>query len=85
MIQAVEAEICEDGRVQLCEPLMLQGRHRAVVMVLEPLDKKTVQTGHVQHVLALLDSPEFSGPPARRSEEMEAIIRDNRHAWGVST
>ncbi len=38
MMRSYEAEVGEDGKVRLCEPLMaLQGRQRAVLTVLGPV------------------------------------------------
>ena len=80
MIHAVEAEIGQDGQIHLQEPLTLHRGHRAVVMVLEPLDKTTSQKSNAQQVLELLNSPEFCGPPGN-PEEMEKTIQENRNAW----
>ncbi|MEO5332936.1 MAG: hypothetical protein H7839_13005 [Magnetococcus sp. YQC-5] len=38
MIRSYEAEVSEDGQVRLLDPLVLRGRHRAVLTLLEPLE-----------------------------------------------
>jgi hypothetical protein len=39
MLQTIEAQIDGDGHVQLNEPVHLSEPHRAIVTILEPLDK----------------------------------------------
>lgn len=70
MLHSYEAEVGEDGKVQLREPLELRGRHRAVVTVLEPLgtDETTVHQsdGHQdwrRFAGIMKDSPHFQGDP----------------------
>ncbi|NGZ27879.1 MAG: hypothetical protein G8345_13445 [Magnetococcales bacterium] len=81
MLKAVEAEVGENGQVRLREPLILQGWHRAVLTILEPL--QTVETGaHTagapgswhRHVGVMKDSPHFKGDPA-------AIQKAMRDEW----
>ncbi|MBF0438204.1 MAG: hypothetical protein HQL93_03690 [Magnetococcales bacterium] len=45
MIRSYEAEISEDGQVRLLNPLVLRGRHRAVLTILETLDTRRKDTG----------------------------------------
>ncbi|MBF0153027.1 MAG: hypothetical protein HQL64_04725 [Magnetococcales bacterium] len=83
MLQAVEAEIGEDGEVRLLEPLALQGRHRAVVTVLGPIDG--VETGLLPGsgaaLLALLDKSRLPSASRLTAEEIDAQIQEERKAW----
>lgn len=70
MMHTYEAEVGEDGRVRLCEPIALQGRHRAVVTILEPLGeeggvskKNTTAQDWRQFTGIIKDSPHFNGDP----------------------
>ena len=70
MRHSYEAEVSEDGLVQLREPLVLRGRHRAVVTVLEPLQTGNVDTPAQDHFLdwrqfvgLLKNSPHFNEDP----------------------
>ncbi len=38
MMHSYEAEVGRDGKVRLREPLALRDRHRAVVIVMEPME-----------------------------------------------
>ncbi|MBF0295242.1 MAG: hypothetical protein HQL96_08625 [Magnetococcales bacterium] len=82
MLQSVEAEIGEDGQIQLREPLTIHGPCRAVVIVLGPLAKEMANErisasslGWRRHVGAMKDSPHFNGDPV-------AIQKAMRDEWG---
>ncbi len=83
MLQAIEAVIETNGTVQLKESFYPIRPVRAVITVLEPLVADSViETGNVSRVLALLDSPTFKNAPVGNPASMQAVIQDNRTAWG---
>lgn len=82
MYRTVNAEISADGQVIFEEPLKIIGRRRAVVTILDAVGCEADNKGNSQQILALLNSHDFYGPPQHSPEEIEAIIRENRNAWG---
>lgn len=85
MLQAVEAEVDENGQVRLQEPLILMGRHRAVLTILEPvqsLDENAMSTpGGGGALLKFLEENRM--PPESRlsADEIDAQIQAEREAW----
>ncbi|MBF0309065.1 MAG: hypothetical protein HQL56_06030 [Magnetococcales bacterium] len=83
MIHSYAVEIRE-GQVHLQEPLVLQGRHRGVLTILEPLDDPEVQpvaSGNAAEIVAFLQKHRLS-PEARLSaQEIDQQIAAEREAW----
>ena len=81
MLKTVEAEVGENGQVRLREPLTLQGWHRAVLTVLEPIqptenenDLPKPSQDWRAHVGVLKNSPNFNQDPV-------AIQKALRDEW----
>ncbi len=81
MLQAIEDVVEKDGSVSLLESLRLVSPMWAVITLLEPIAKPAKPTGHVSHVLALLNSPTFKNAQAGNPIAMETVIHANRSAW----
>ncbi len=81
MLQSIEAEIGSDGHVRLRDPIQLQGRHRAIVTVLEALEETTPPRGSREAVLSLLDSPAFKNRPGYPVKEIESHVNEAHNSW----
>ncbi|MBF0627204.1 MAG: hypothetical protein HQL91_03185 [Magnetococcales bacterium] len=86
MLQAVHAEVDEKGQVRLLEPILLPGRHRAILTVLDPLEKECVERleepkGSHRTILRFLEENPLSVADRLSAEEMEAQIREEREGW----
>jgi hypothetical protein len=62
MIHTIEAMIDEHGEVRLAEPILLKGKHRALVTVLEEAPAEAMET-------ALLSEPALSADWSRPEED----------------
>jgi hypothetical protein len=86
MLQSIEAEVSPDGRVTLLEPVRLAARARAVVTILPETSAPTgtlgAAAGRGMDLLAVLDSPGFTGAKPGDPAQMERTIDANRAAWG---
>ncbi|MEY3218670.1 MAG: hypothetical protein RIT27_27 [Pseudomonadota bacterium] len=77
MLQAIEAIVDPNGAVQLLEPLRIAQPMRAVVTLLEPVEKQ----GNNQAMLALLHSPLFTDAAIGDPIAIEEMIQRNRDNW----
>ncbi|MBF0309998.1 MAG: hypothetical protein HQL56_10770 [Magnetococcales bacterium] len=81
MMHSYEAEVSADGQVRLREPMVLRGRHRAVLTVLEPLESDEVASDAMEALPnwrrfagVMKESPHFNGDPV-------SIQRAMRDEW----
>ena len=81
MMHSYEAEVSADGQVRLREPMVLRGRHRAVLTVLEPLESDEIASGSMESspnwrrfAGVMKESPHFNGDPV-------AIQKALRDEW----
>ncbi|MBF0137220.1 MAG: hypothetical protein HQL65_13355 [Magnetococcales bacterium] len=83
MLRTVDAEIGENGEVYLLEPLVLQEWHRALVIILGPLEEPGVVAplGSGALLMSILNNNQL--PPESRlsAEEIDAHIQAERDAW----
>lgn len=76
MMHSYEAEVSADGQVRLREPMVLQGRHRAVLTVLEPLESDEIagvmeSPPNWRHFAGMMkESPHFNGDPVSIQKAM---------------
>ncbi|MEO5327396.1 MAG: hypothetical protein H7829_04045 [Magnetococcus sp. THC-1_WYH] len=87
MIRSYEAEVSEDGRVWLHEPLTLQSRHRAVLTILEPLGTErrdvgeSLMLGDSESLLRFLRENRLPAEMCLSADEINAQIAAEREAW----
>ncbi|MBF0176782.1 MAG: hypothetical protein HQL63_08045 [Magnetococcales bacterium] len=79
MMRSCEAEVSADGQVRLREPMVLRGRHRAVLTVLEPLESDAIASDAMEsspdwrHFAGVMkESPHFNADPV----SIQKALRD---------
>jgi hypothetical protein len=82
MLQTVEAEIDVNGEIRLLEPLRVAKKSRALVTLLENGgEAQTEQKGEAHKMLEFLQNRRLSPEAGRSTEEIEAVIEENRNSW----
>jgi len=85
MLRTLEATIDSEGKVHFAERVQLKKPRRVLITLLDDEITQPTnhihQTGSLEHVLALLASPEFRGRPYGSPEEIEVTIQENRITW----
>jgi len=80
MVQkTVEAEIDVDGTVTLLEPLRVEVKTKALVMLLE--NGEGAGRGNISSTMELIQSSEFKNRRSYPVGQIEAQIEEARNSW----
>ena len=86
MLQTIEVEIDNSGRIHPLEPLSFIPSGRAYLTLLPASDKRpkpsTVEKGSAAQALELLASPRFVQRPTTTPDEVQQRIAELRNDWG---
>jgi hypothetical protein len=86
MLQTIEVEIDDSGRIHPLEPLSFVPSGRAYLTLLPDSDKQSspsiVENSSATQALKLLASPRFVKRPAANPVEVQQRIDDLRNDWG---